>query len=160
MDSPPLIRRATTADLPALGRLGGSLMRLHHQFDPKRFMAPADSAETGYEWFLSTQLDDDDVAVFVADQDGDVVGYLYAAIEPRSWKELRDECGYIHDVVVEEHGRGAGVASWLIETALEWLARRGMPRVVLGTAEQNERAQKLFTRLGFRRTMVEMTREL
>jgi ribosomal protein S18 acetylase RimI-like enzyme len=37
---------------------------------------------------------------------------------------------------------------------------RGAPRVVLGTAEQNEPAQRLFERLGFRRTMVEMTREL
>jgi RimJ/RimL family protein N-acetyltransferase len=35
-----------------------------------------------------------------------------------------------------------------------------MPRVILGTAEKNERAQRLFTKLGFRRTMIEMTREL
>jgi ribosomal protein S18 acetylase RimI-like enzyme len=31
---------------------------------------------------------------------------------------------------------------------------------VLGTAQKNEAAQRLFERLGFRRTMVEMTREL
>jgi hypothetical protein len=35
-----------------------------------------------------------------------------------------------------------------------------MPRVVLGTADSNHAAQRLFTALGFRRTMVEMTREL
>ena len=29
-----------------------------------------------------------------------------------------------------------------------------------GTADKNERAQRLFAKLGFRRTMVEMTREL
>jgi len=135
-------------------------MRLHHHFDPQRFMAPGDAAESGYEWFLSTQISEEDVAVFVADLDGHAVGYVYAGIELRSWKELRDECGFIHDVVVEEQGRGMGVATALIETAVEWLASRGMPRVVLGTAEQNTSAQRLFTRLGFRRTMVEMTREL
>ena len=35
-----------------------------------------------------------------------------------------------------------------------------MPRVVLGTAEKNVGAQRLFERSQFRRTMVEMTREL
>jgi RimJ/RimL family protein N-acetyltransferase len=32
--------------------------------------------------------------------------------------------------------------------------------VMLMTAEQNPAAQRLFARLGFRRTMVEMTREI
>ena len=44
--------------------------------------------------------------------------------------------------------------------ALDWLRAQGAPRVVLWSAEQNATAQRLFTRLGFRRTMVEMTKEL
>jgi RimJ/RimL family protein N-acetyltransferase len=32
--------------------------------------------------------------------------------------------------------------------------------VVLGTAERNPAAQRLFEKLGFRRTMIEMTLEL
>jgi len=35
-----------------------------------------------------------------------------------------------------------------------------MPRAILWTADQNHAAQQLFTRIGFRRTMVEMTLEL
>jgi ribosomal protein S18 acetylase RimI-like enzyme len=154
------IRRATNADLPALGELGALLLRTHYQFDPRRFIAPGYDPEGGYAWFLGAQLHDDTAAIFVAEHHGEVVGYVYAGIEPESWKELRDECGFIHDVVVHEHGRGMGLASQLIEKALEWLASRGMPRVMLSTAEQNTDAQRLFKRLGFRRTMVEMAREL
>jgi GNAT superfamily N-acetyltransferase len=154
------IRRATRADLPALGELGALLMRTHYEFDGSRFMAPGDDADEGYAWFLGTQLDDGSVAVFVAEREGELIGYVYAGIEPQSWKELREECGFIHDVVVHHQGRGMGVASKLIEAAVEWLASRGMPRVVLWTAEQNTDARRLFERLGFRRTMVEMTREL
>ena len=40
------------------------------------------------------------------------------------------------------------------------LAARGAPRVVLSTAEKNQVAQRLFEAAGFRRTMVELTREL
>ena len=154
------IRRATRDDLPALGRLGALLLRVHHEFDPQRFMAPGSDPAGGYAWFLGTQLRDDDAAVLVAEQSGAVVGYVYAGLEPQSWKELRDECGFIHDVVVDERGRHAGVATALIEAALDWLRSRGAPRVVLWTAERNAGAQQLFARLRFRRTMIEMTREL
>ena len=154
------IRRATLDDAAALGRLGALLMRVHHDFDPRRFMAPGPHPETGYGAFLVSQLQDEDVAVFVAERAGDVIGYVYAGLEPRSWKELRDACGFIHDIAVEEAGRRLGVATALLDAAIGWLEQRGAPRVVLGTAFRNEAAQALFERIGFRRTMVEMTKEL
>ena len=155
-----VIRRADAADLPALGKLGASLLRAHYGFDPQRFMAPHGNPEAGYGWFLGTQLKEDDVAVFVAEQSGDVIGYVYAGIEPQSWKELREMAGFIHDVVVSGEAQRGGVASALVESACDWLRSIGAPRVVLWTAEKNDAAQRLFTRLGFRRTMIEMTREL
>jgi GNAT superfamily N-acetyltransferase len=156
----PTIRRATPADLPALGRLGALLMRTHYEFDPQRFMSAGTDAADGYAWFLGRQLKDDDVVIYVAEQEGEVIGYVYAGLEPISWKELRDACGFIHDVVVDERGRRTGTATALIEKAMAWLRERGAPRVMLWTAEKNAGAQQLFARLGFRRTMIEMTREL
>jgi len=155
-----VIRRARESDLPTLGRLGAHLLRAHYAFDPNRFMAPGDDPEGGYAWFLGTQLRDPAVVVLVAERDGSVVGYVYAGLEPQSWKELREAAGFIHDVVVAEGGRRHGVASALMEAAVEWLRDRGVPRVMLWTAEQNEGAQRLFAKLGFRRTMIEMTKEL
>jgi GNAT superfamily N-acetyltransferase len=154
------LRRATDADLPTLGRLGALLLRVHHAFDPQRFMVPRDDPEAGYAWFLGTQLREADVVIFVAEQKGDVVGYVYAALEPQSWKELRDACGFIHDVVVADAHRGTGIGHALIEAASGWLRAHGAPRVILWTAERNHAAQRLFEHAGFRRTMIEMTREL
>jgi ribosomal protein S18 acetylase RimI-like enzyme len=159
--SPDLVvRRATQADVSALGRLGAMLMRAHYAFDQQRFLSPGDLPEEGYGWFLGSQLTEDDVVVFVAERAGQVIGYVYAGIEPLSWKELRDEAGFIHDIAVDERARGTGVAGPLLEAAVAWLRERGAPRVMLWTAEPNEAAQHLFVRHGFRRTMIEMTREL
>jgi ribosomal protein S18 acetylase RimI-like enzyme len=155
-----VIRRAQRRDLGALGRLGATLLRVHHEFDRARFMTPGPDPEGGYEWFLRTQLTKRDARVFVAERDGVVVGYVYAAVEPQSWKELRDEAGFVHDVLVDESARGAGVARALLEAAIAWLRGRGVPRVVLWTAHANEPAQRLFEGLGFRPTMIEMTKEL
>ncbi len=135
-------------------------MRVHFAFDPGRFMDPGVDPESGYPWFLGTQIHDDEVAIFVAELDGLAVGYVYAGLEPQSWKELREASGFVHDIVVSENARRAGVATALMDAALGWLKSRGAPRVMLWTAEPNRRAQQLFDRLGFRRTMVEMTKEL
>ncbi len=155
-----VIRPATRADLPALGRLGALLMRVHHDFDRKRFLAPDGDPEDGYARFLGTQLEDPDCIVLVADQDGHAIGYVYAGIEPLSWKELRDEAGFVHDLAVAPGRRSTGAGASLLEAAVEWLRGRGMPRVVLWTAQRNTAAQRLFERAQFRRTMIEMTREL
>jgi ribosomal protein S18 acetylase RimI-like enzyme len=154
------IRRAIESDAAALGRLGGLLLRTHYEFDRQRFMAPGDDPESGYASFLRWQMQEEDVAIFVAEQDGQVVGYVYAGLEPQSWKELRDAAGFIHDVIVDAAGRRSGMATALVEAAAQWLKQRGAPRVLLWTASPNEGAQRLFERLGFRRTMIEMTREL
>jgi ribosomal protein S18 acetylase RimI-like enzyme len=155
-----IVRRATRVDLPALGRLGAALLRAHYEFDRDRFMAPGENPEGGYAWFLGTQLATRDAAVFVAERDAAIVGYVYASVEPRSWKELRDEAGFIHDVVVDPGARRAGIATALLEAAFAWLRTRRVPRVVLGTAHANHAAQRLFASLGFRPTMIEMTMEL
>jgi ribosomal protein S18 acetylase RimI-like enzyme len=136
------------------------LLRAHHAFDPQRFMAPRANSEDGYAWFLGTQLDEAEAVVLVAERDGAVVGYVYAGLEPLSWKELRDAAGFIHDVAVDDAVRRAGVATALLDAAAQWLRAHGAPRVVLWTAEQNGAAQRLFAKAGFRRTMIEMTKEL
>ena len=154
------IRLAEPRDREPLGRLGAMLMRTHYAFDAKRFLAPEAGVERGYGAFLGTFIDASDAVVFVAEDEGRVVGYVYAALEPLSWKELRGPAGFIHDLAVDEASQRAGIATALLDRALDWLRGQGAPRVVLWTAAPNEAAQALFRRNGFRDTMVEMTREL
>ena len=152
------IRGATPADEAALGRYGGALMCQHHDFDPQRFIR-SENPEAGYGRFLVSQIGEPECAVLVAERAGAVVGYAYASLEPMSWKDLREACGYLHDVFVDPAARGSGIGEQLVRAAVAWLEARGVPRVVLMSAARNEPAQRLFDRLGFRRTMVEMTRE-
>jgi len=154
------IRQAERKDLEALGRLGAMLMHAHYALDRERFLTPGAGAEQGYASFLGTVIDSRDDCVFVAERDGVIVGYVYVALEPLSWKELRGPAGFIHDVAVAEDARRSGVASKLIEAAIAWLRDRGAPRVLLWSAPSNEAARRLFHKLGFRDTMVEMTMEL
>jgi len=152
------VRIATEADAPAVGRLGESLVQQHAAFDARRFVWPDDSST--YAEFLRREMHDDNAVVLVAERDGRIVGYVFASIEPASLKELRAASGFVHDIVVEEHQRHASVGTRLITAAIDWLRGQGAVRVMLWSATQNAAAQRLFARLGFRPTMVEMTKEL
>jgi ribosomal protein S18 acetylase RimI-like enzyme len=153
------VRGARPGDTDALGRLGALLVALHHDFDADRFIAPRPGIERGYGRFLAAQLERPDAMVLVAEAQGEVVGYAYAALEGPDWMALRGPAGVIHDLVVDDGRRGEGVGRRLLDAALDALAARGAPRVVLSTATQNAAAQRLFERAGFRPTMLEMTRE-
>lgn len=160
-DSPPVtIRPATPGDLPVIGRLGALLVRMHHDLDPQRFIPATPQTEAGYASFLGTQLAEPNVIILVAERDGEPLGYTYAGVEGWDYMALRGPAGVLYDLVVDPAHRGHGVGRLLLDAALAALHARGMSRAVLSTADRNEAAQRLFARAGFRRTMLEMTREL
>ena len=150
------IRPATASDESALGPLGAALMRQHHASDPRRFIL-VDRPEAGYGRFLVSQLVDPDVLVLVAERSNEVVGYVFAAIERTSWRDLRGPCGFIHDVFVLESVRRQGTGADLLRAAITWVRSRGLSQVVLWSKSGNDAAQRLFAKLGFRETMIEMT---
>lgn len=154
-----MIRPATRADVSALGKLGAEMVRAHYAFDSKRFIAPSPRTEEGYGSFLGSQLAQKDAIVLVAELQGGVVGYVYAEVAGFDYMSLRGPAGILTDIVVDPAHRGQGIGRLLLNASIAALEARGVPRVVLSTAEQNETAQKLFASAGFRRTMIEMTRE-
>ena len=110
------IRPAVSSDHHALGRYGAALMRQHHAEDPRRFLL-TEQPEAGYGRFLVSQLTDPDSVVLVAEDGGAVVGYVYASLEPLSWRELRGPCGFVHDIYVDAGSRRRGVGRQLLSAA-------------------------------------------
>lgn len=160
MSSPVTVRPATPDDESAMGRLGAMLVTQHHDFDPKRFIAPLSLLSERYGQFLVSQIERPQMVVLVADRRGEVVGYAYAGMEGSDYMALRGPAGVLYDLVVDPGHRRQGIGTMLMEAALAALKGLGAPRVLLFTAERNRGAQAMFDRAGFRRTMVEMTREL
>ena len=155
-----IVRRAARADLPAIGRLGALLVATHHDFDRRRFIAATSQTASGYGSFLGSQLDEPNVIVLVAALGEDVVGYTYAGVEGRDYMSLRGPAGVVYDIIVDPERRRHGVGRMLLEATIAQLKSLGASQVVLSTADQNAVAQRLFAKAGFRRTMIEMTRDL
>jgi ribosomal protein S18 acetylase RimI-like enzyme len=160
-----ILRPAREDDRADLGRMAGALVRMHHAFDPQRFLLIENrpnggTLEEGYGGWLVRESGNPRAIVVVAIREEKIVGYAYATLQDRDWMLLLDACGALQDIWVDEPARRAGVAKMLMEDVCRRFAEMGTPRVVLSTAAKNEGAQKFFEAMGFRRTMIEMTREL
>ena len=156
----PIIRPARATDLPDLGRLGALLVEQHHGFDRRRFIPGDSRTAEAYARFLGRQLEDPAALVLVAEHNGRVVGYAFGELDGPDFKALRGPAALLHDLLVDPDHRGRGVAARLVEETAARLRARGATQFLLSTAAQNAPAQRLFSRLGFRPTMIEMTREL
>lgn len=160
MTSPPVIRLAIPSDEEALGRLGAMLVAEHFEFDPKRFLAPRPETPQAYGRFLASQIGQSEKLVLVAEHNGAVAGYVFGGLEGFDYMALRGPAAMLYDLVVDPEHRRQGIGAGLLDAAFADFTRRGVPRVLLFTADKNHEAQSLFERVGFRRTMIEMTREL
>lgn len=152
------IRKMKKSDLPKVGPLAAQLVHLHHHWDGKRFFVP-DDPSAGYQWWFGSQLTKKKVLLLLAESGGEIAGYLYAAEQGRDWNMLLDACGAVHDIFVAEAHRRKGIAQALMKAALKHFKSRGISQVVLSTSTQNVQGRALFESLGFRATMLEMTRD-
>lgn len=160
MTLPTTIRPAVAGDEAALGRLGAMLVEEHYDFDRLRFLEPMPDLPARYGAFLVSRHDQPDNVVLVAERNGEVAGYVFGAKEGFDYMSLRGPAGVIYDLLVDPDHRRQGVGAALMGAMLDALGALGAPRALLFTAEKNRVAQAMFERTGFRRTMIEMTREL
>jgi GNAT superfamily N-acetyltransferase len=155
------IRDARHEDLAAVGRLAGRLVRMHHDYDPARWML-VDGVEEGYARYFASQLGNPTTVILVAEDEGngEIVGYTYASLEERSWVDLRDACARLHDVFVVERARRQGLARSMALESIGRLKALGAPFLVTSTAWQNETSRALLRAIGFRPAVVELVKDL
>jgi RimJ/RimL family protein N-acetyltransferase len=157
---PPIVRPARPADLDQLAQMGAALARFHFSLDERRFLPVGPGFAEGYRAWFAREIKKRDVCMRVVDDEGGerIVGYVYGRLQDVDWADLLEAHAALIDVWVEPDARKRGVAEALVRSFCDW-AKDKAPRVVLSTATQNAAAQALFRKLGFRSTMIEMTRE-
>ena len=85
-------------------------------------------------------------ALFIARQGVEAVGFAALAWK---WSSLRGALvGYLDDLFVAEGARGGGIADALISACADLARDRGAAALTWLTADDNERAQRVYDRLG------------
>ena len=132
------VRRAGPRDVPALA----PLFDAYRQF----YEMPPDPEASGR--FLTERLEHHESVIFLAEEDGQAVGFmqLYPIFSSTSLGRVY----ILNDLFVPPSVRRKGVGGLLLETAREWSDRHGILYLVLETAVDNP-AQNLYEAHGWRR---------
>ena len=103
----------------------------------------------GHDWrWRKARHIDDDVAVhaegiFVAEADGEVVGYISTALDREAGK------GRIPNLAVAASARGQGIGRALIGHALDYFRKEKLAYAVIETMDTNPIGQTLYPASGF-----------
>ena len=153
------IYRANSSHIPGLIRLLYQVGDVHHRIRPDLFRSGAIKyTETDLEALLAEERS----PVFVAEEDGSVLGYCFCQLrEYRDSTVLTDRKEiYIDDLCVEEACRGRGIARALYGYATDWAKEIGCTYVTLNVWQGNDNAMKFYEKMGMRRRSITMETKL
>jgi len=153
------IRPGTADDIAAVLPLVAKTIAFHEEMDEARFGA-VPGAHERYEGWMQRLVDSGEGAFLVAEEDGQVVGFILGQVQEEYRMYRTGRYGMIHDLWVEPNRRRRGIARELVLAAIERFREAGVEQVRLDTSAKNEAAQKLFAFCGFRPSVVEMLVQL
>jgi GNAT superfamily N-acetyltransferase len=142
------IRRAGAQDAEALAALGAktfcdTFSHLYPPQDLQAFLAQAYTPDA-FRLFLGRS----DQAMWLAESEGEPVGYAHAGGCALPHPEVTPGCGELKRLYVLKDRQGSGLGGHLIELALDWMEAPGR-RLWIGVWSENHGAQRLYARYGF-----------
>jgi ribosomal protein S18 acetylase RimI-like enzyme len=151
------VRPGRRDDATAAARLWVQSAEEHTSYDPVYATAP--DAEKVMRRFLADLSSSSHSCLFVAERNGEVVGFLSGelregspAFKPKTWAAVEDV------YVVPDH-RSLGIGHALFEECRKWAGQKGADGISLQVAAGNTRACKFYEELGFREVSVYQVKE-
>jgi len=144
MSNPPAIRRALKEDQQQIGDLWLRLLDEHAAMDP-RFGVAGDALERWLNDFRYWLVDEQS-RVFVAEQEGALVGFITACLwEPLPLYAVSEEV-YINELYVVAELRGQGVGRRLVEAVKAWAEDLPVGRLRIGVLAANTAGRAFWER--------------
>ena len=143
------IRRAKESDIPTINKLLYEVLKVHSDARPDLFKA---GTKKYNDEEIKKILADDHTPVFVAEKDGNVLGYAFCVhqqyINNNNMTDIKTL--YIDDLCVDEAARGAHVGKALYEYVIHYAKEQGYYNVTLNVWADNVNAVKFYEKIGLK----------
>jgi len=140
------IRRAVNKDIPQIEELLYQVCKVHSDKRPDIFK-PGSKKYTTEE--LTEIINNDDKPIYVAEEDGKILGYVFCILIQNGKGSLNDfKTLYIDDLCVSEKYRGQKTGSKLYKYVQDVAKQKGCYNITLNVWEGNDAAKKFYEKCG------------
>lgn len=149
------IRKAVSRDIPSLIDLLQQVGQVHYEIRPDIFRCNAQKYD---EAALETVLQDADRPIFVAVEDGKVLGYCFCMLQETKNNPvlLDNKTLYIDDLCVDENCRGRHVGKALYDYTVAFAREQNCRTVTLNVWCGNDSAMTFYEKRGLKPRNIHM----
>lgn len=97
---------------------------------------------------------------FLAEKDGNVIGFIGGKIEKKSEFYKTRKIGAIYDLFVKKEYRNMGIGTELVKIFISWLKASKIRAVELDVSPKNFAAKELYEKLGFKESNTQMRKKI
>ena len=153
------IRRAEIGDIKDINRLLCQVLEVHHKGRPDIFKGGA-KKYTDNE--ILEIIADNNRPIFVADVDGDILGYAFCVFEQKLDNNILTDIKtlYIDDLCVDEASRGNGIGRTLYDFVTHFAKENGCYNLTLNVWACNESALAFYKKCGLKNQKIGMEKIL
>lgn len=151
-----MIRPAVASDAVVIGKLWEQLLAYHQKLDDDMPRASLHGGEI-YARNIRDRIEDSHTRVYVAEVDGQVVGYALGLVVDRVPEMFEPEAGgFLADIFVEEAYRGQGIGRGLVSALRDWFKQQGLNYFEWHVTAENTSALRFWESLGGRYVQIRM----
>lgn len=161
-----IIKKATLGDVPKIVDLWIEFMEEHDYI-----IISENSNLRGYEIkdkemkktqrkFLKSHIKSTKGDVFIAEENGGVVGYTLIFIKDEIPIYKNKKIGYISDLYVKKGFRNRGISSKFKDKSMEWFKKRGVRFIAVPVYPANKLAHSVYKNWGFLDYKLEMRKKI
>lgn len=141
------IRNLTEDDIDGICELWQEFAAMREEMTESKVLN--DDASDYFFGYATGLLQRRDALTLVAEEDGQLIGYLVAQKQRRPPIYHHTRVAYLSDAYVVEAARGKGVLSQFIADLKAWCTREGITAIDCQIFEGNKVAQEVYRKLGF-----------
>jgi ribosomal protein S18 acetylase RimI-like enzyme len=142
-----IIREATCADVPAIARVHVDTWRTTYPgIMPDEFLANLSYERSEQRWAASLCVEDSPTFVYVAEQDGKVVGFSSAG--PVAHGNVQGFDGELYTIYLLKDQQQSGLGRQLVRAVAQRFAEEGKTSMMLWMAAENTPARRFYEKLG------------
>ena len=161
-----IIKEANLSDVPKIADLWIEFMKEHDNIiineNPKlkEFEIKDNNRDGSYKEFLNSHMESKDGTVFIAENNGEIVGYALIFIKDEIPIYKNKKIGCASDLYVKKNFRNKGISSKLRDKSIEWFKEKGIKFLSTPMYPDNKFVHSLFKKWGFFDYKIEMRKKI